>query len=321
MARFQDCQLFELWLSRSSTLNSHKDLLWDITYFGDGQAAQPEQPPSCSRCPAATLHVMKPFINSLADAGAGLETSLVIVALDTTAFANCQSMHQPHLCIDASDAAAIPEGTLTNWSPGYFAAGWTRTVWTHKAVKMGFTVLMVDLDLVWFKNPYRYLEAHKEAQVLVTDDCIYDPLLPHNATGKMANLGVVMFRNEPLALKLLEVWLTMRGQEWDQSAFRTALMQVVRDEPNFRPHVMGVQLFVNLCCQYCTTRYDDMDVHQMQQQDIHQCFHDEVHDIYMVHVACTRGATPIESKGHLLTMLLNYRRTSRQQQPQLDSIR
>lgn len=61
------------------------------------------------------------------------------------------------------DTIGVTEGggnissAITFFSDEYFEAGWRRTALAAKAVRWGFHLLITDVDIVWFQNPYKYL--------------------------------------------------------------------------------------------------------------------------------------------------------------------
>ncbi|KAK9804579.1 hypothetical protein WJX73_002017 [Symbiochloris irregularis] len=56
----------------------------------------------------------------------------------------------------------------------HLLAGWRRLALVEKAVRWGFNVLVTDVDVVWFRNPYTYLEDVPGADVVVLDECPAD---------------------------------------------------------------------------------------------------------------------------------------------------
>lgn len=62
---------------------------------------------------------------------------------------------------------ATPTGSSINeaiafLSNEYLEAGWRRASLVAKAVRWGFNVLLTDVDIVWFQNPYSYISHFPE---------------------------------------------------------------------------------------------------------------------------------------------------------------
>ena len=69
-----------------------------------------------------------------------------------------------HLVQDlaAGENASEP---YAHFSEGYLDAGWRRTLVVRKAVSWGYNVLVTDVDLVWFKHPYLYIDRFPEVRM------------------------------------------------------------------------------------------------------------------------------------------------------------
>ena len=77
--------------------------------------------------------------------------------------------------ISATTIGSNINDAITFFSEEYFEAGWRRASVVAKAVAWGFNVLLTDVDIVWFQNPYSYLARVPEVGGMA---CTCLPLCP-----------------------------------------------------------------------------------------------------------------------------------------------
>ena len=74
--------------------------------------------------------------------------------------------------IPATVTGAPINDAITYFSDRYLEAGWRRVALMAKALQWGFNVLLTDVDVVWFQNPYAYIAQFPEVQLCPT--LLYD---------------------------------------------------------------------------------------------------------------------------------------------------
>ncbi|KAK9813171.1 hypothetical protein WJX72_010080 [[Myrmecia] bisecta] len=95
----------------------------------------------------------------------------------------------------------------------------------HTFNKMGFDILVSDVDTVWLQDPLPYVARASEADILTSSDHLAntvddDSLEQWPQAGSAANIGIMLFRTTAAALA--EEWnqvLEADANVWDQNAF------------------------------------------------------------------------------------------------------
>ena len=95
----------------------------------------------------------------------------------------------------------------------------------HLFTKMGFDILVSDVDTVWMKNPMPYMAKFPKADILTSSDHLAhtaqgDGLEDPNVAYSPANIGIMLLRHtaKDLAKEWVEV-LEKDDKIWDQNAF------------------------------------------------------------------------------------------------------
>ena len=94
----------------------------------------------------------------------------------------------------------------------------------HLFTKMGFDILVSDVDTAWLKNPLPFIRKFPEVDVLTSSDSLSDFAetewsLERMTTG-MANIGIMLLRKSAGALAKEWVHVLEKDENiWDQNAF------------------------------------------------------------------------------------------------------
>jgi hypothetical protein len=94
----------------------------------------------------------------------------------------------------------------------------------HLFTKMGFDILVSDVDTAWMKNPIPFIRKFPEVDVLTSSDSLSDFAetewsLERTTTG-MANIGIMLLRKSAGALAKEWVHVLEKDENiWDQNAF------------------------------------------------------------------------------------------------------
>lgn len=247
--------------------------------------------------------------------GACITDHLLVIAWDPAAHAICQQLHTPQLCLQ--DTIGVTEGggnissAITFFSDEYFEAGWRRTALAAKAVRWGFHLLITDVDIVWFQNPYKYLVG-VQADVTVTNDCWSQrwQRLPNGSYPLLSgpNLGLAFLRNTPPTRRLMDAWLACKASNdsWDQKCFQQVVEAATGAGSGLTVHVAESDAFPSICCHYCelsTTTFDE----QWDWKVLDECPVSKQRQWYYFHMACMKSMPNLlEHKGGKMQQLLEY---------------
>ena len=94
----------------------------------------------------------------------------------------------------------------------------------HLFTKMGFDILVSDVDTAWMKNPLPFIRKFPEVDVLTSSDSLSDFAetewsLERTTTG-VANIGIMLLRKSAKALAKEWVHVLEKDENiWDQNAF------------------------------------------------------------------------------------------------------
>ena len=69
----------------------------------------------------------------------------------------------------------------------------------YSFTKMGFDVLISDVDTVWLRNPLPYVKKYSEADILTSSDHLLNTVSDEGLeqwpnAGSAANIGIMLFR-------------------------------------------------------------------------------------------------------------------------------
>ena len=95
----------------------------------------------------------------------------------------------------------------------------------HLFTKMGYDILVSDVDTVWMKNPMPYMAKFPAADILTSSDHLAhtakgDSLEDPNVAWSPANIGIMLLRHS--AKELAKEWVEVLEKDdkvWDQNAF------------------------------------------------------------------------------------------------------
>ncbi|KAK9814126.1 hypothetical protein WJX72_000969 [[Myrmecia] bisecta] len=189
-------------------------------------------------------------------------------------------------------AKAARNARLTD--PAFLQIGWDRVALLHAIVQRGHSVLFVDADLVWLKDPFPALEASRSDIQLSVDG--YDAR--QEPPSKRPNVGLMFVRPTPQAAAFLAAWLGLRYglQAREQFEFPNAWAATAKTHPDLRIKYLDTDRFPNGCC--CGTKVEIRE----ERWDPHNVPPDVRSRWVMWHAACV---PTILRKQHYLSNLLD----------------
>ncbi|GLC76877.1 hypothetical protein PLESTF_001850700 [Pleodorina starrii] len=92
-------------------------------------------------------------------------------------------------------------------------------------LKLGVSVVIADVDVLWLRNPLPYFQRFPEADILTSSDSTFatvpdEQLERWPEAGAAANIGIMLFRAK--SLNFVEDWIQVIESDekiWDQNAF------------------------------------------------------------------------------------------------------
>ncbi|EFN51848.1 hypothetical protein CHLNCDRAFT_37217 [Chlorella variabilis] len=110
-------------------------------------------------------------------------------------------------------------------TPTFHKMGREKINLIYSFTKMGYDVLISDVDTVWLRNPLPYINAYRDADILTSSDHLRNTVQDEGLekwpeAASAANIGIMLFR--PRAHDLAAEWVDILENDanvWDQNAF------------------------------------------------------------------------------------------------------
>ena len=163
-------------------------------------------------------------------------TNVLVITLDDATESFCRGFAFEPAWSANSLRLELPVPTAQQGSRGANMISTLKYGLLRQALLMGFSILVVDLDLVWLKDPFNHL--HRDADVEASTDgftagwaggqigSVHEPKMGWGAGGLYVqhftlNVGCAFFRPTPRAIDLLRRVATRlaMASAWDQQVF------------------------------------------------------------------------------------------------------
>ncbi|KAL4439682.1 hypothetical protein ABPG75_002683 [Micractinium tetrahymenae] len=123
-------------------------------------------------------------------------------------------------------------------TPTFHRMGREKIHLIHSFTKMGFDVLISDVDTVWLRNPLPYMEKYPEADILTSSDHLINTVTDEGlerwpGAASAANIGIMLFR--PKGHDLAAEWTELLDKDdkvWDQNGFNDLMRRGSRPLPD-----------------------------------------------------------------------------------------
>ncbi|KAL4450568.1 hypothetical protein ABPG77_000924 [Micractinium sp. CCAP 211/92] len=123
-------------------------------------------------------------------------------------------------------------------TPTFHKMGREKIHLIHSFTKMGFDVLISDVDTVWLRNPLPYMKQYPEADILTSSDHLMNTVTDEGLerwpdAASAANIGIMLFR--PKGHDLAAEWTEMLDKDdkiWDQNGFNDLMRRGSRPSPD-----------------------------------------------------------------------------------------
>ncbi|TKW33996.1 hypothetical protein SEVIR_2G276000v4 [Setaria viridis] len=130
---------------------------------------------------------------------------LIIVAVDDKAYGRCRHVH-PH-CYALAMGATNFTGEQRFMARDYLDMMWRRNRFQARVLRLGYSFVFTDVDIVWFRNPL--LRIPVGADLAMSCDKFYGDN-PYDL-DKWANGGFVYARASARTVAFYESWYQARG--------------------------------------------------------------------------------------------------------------
>jgi hypothetical protein len=154
---------------------------------------------------------------------------IILFATDTTTYKLCQDLHLSYCYYDSTLFGDIPEEAAGFFGDNTFSKVMKAKVYcVHLIMTLGYDVLFMDVDVIWYKNPleyYRTVLMEKQYDLVFQDDGArtmrYAPYSP--------NSGFYFVRNHPKTMFLFGELLKMGDTIARYHSHQHALSQLVNE--------------------------------------------------------------------------------------------
>ncbi|KAL7187047.1 hypothetical protein ACSBR1_037172 [Camellia fascicularis] len=138
----------------------------------------------------------------------GNETSrflnhLVVIAVDHYAYDRCLALH-PH-CYALSTTGLDFSGEASYMTSTYLEIVWRKIDLLHSVLKMGYSFIFTDADIMWFRNPFLHFYLDDDFQTAC--DFFWGNT---SDLENQANTGFLYVKSNERTIKLYKFWYTSR---------------------------------------------------------------------------------------------------------------
>ncbi|KAL5726874.1 hypothetical protein ACHQM5_000122 [Ranunculus cassubicifolius] len=148
--------------------------------------------------------------------------NLVIIAMDEKAFKRCKSIH-PH-CFSLTTPGINFSSEKRFMTPDYLKLMWRRIDFLHRVLKLGYSFVFTDADIMWFRDPFPYFDSQDEFQIA----CDHYNGKPRDK-GNSANGGFNYVRSSKATIEFYEYWYMAR--EWHPKMHDQSVFEIIKHEP------------------------------------------------------------------------------------------
>ncbi|VAH83721.1 uncharacterized protein At4g15970-like [Triticum dicoccoides] len=195
----------------------------------------------------------------------------LIVAVDPGALAHCEAVH-PH-CYLLEVTSANVSSANRFMTKSYFELVWAKLELQQRVLQLGYSYLFTDVDIMWLRNPFRYISLYADMAVS-TDRFNGDAEALTNAP----NTGFYYVKSTNRTVEMLRRWRAARSRfppTHDQAVFDEIKGELAGGELHIRFVFLETALFDGFCQ-----------------------LHDEMDRVCTMHANCCIG---LENKVHDLT--------------------
>ncbi|KAL5724806.1 hypothetical protein ACHQM5_008022 [Ranunculus cassubicifolius] len=140
---------------------------------------------------------------------------LVIVAMDPKAFDRCNSVHKH--CFFLKTPGVNFNSEKRFMSKDYLKLMWRRINFLRTVLELGYNFVFTDADIMWFRDPFPYLDAPDEIQIA----CDFYNGNPKDE-GNRPNGGFNFVRSNETTINFYKYWYMARilhPNQHDQAVF------------------------------------------------------------------------------------------------------
>lgn len=208
--------------------------------------------------------------------------SILIVVMSEDDLKLCQLLHSQCWLDDFSVVPDVPlpeNAHFPDWQPRSSARlGWRRVDYANAILSMGVGVFILDLDLLFYDNPFLLLQDPKYANLDFFSQSELGQSSSDAASSGDVNIGFSYFAAKNSTRQLISEWMRHRSV-WDQGA----LQMLLRDKvvPELQWATLPSKVSHSLCHLRLGHKWDPNDKRQHQG---HPLFQTQYYD-HLVHNA------------------------------------
>ncbi|KAJ1292712.1 hypothetical protein BS78_01G011100 [Paspalum vaginatum] len=126
---------------------------------------------------------------------------VLIVAMDAAAMARCEALRHPHCYLYAPVPGLDLSSAKFFLSREYLELVWSKLKLQRRVLRLGYSFLFTDVDILWFRNPFKHVTAY--ADMTVSSDVFFGD--PDNV-GNFPNTGFFHVRPNNRTVAMTGIW-------------------------------------------------------------------------------------------------------------------
>nr|GMD11815.1 Nucleotide-diphospho-sugar transferase protein [Ipomoea batatas] len=171
---------------------------------------------------------------------------LLIVAVDQTSYERCTffGLHCYKLGTDGVDFV----GEKVYMSPDFIKMMWRRTQFLGDVLKLGYSFIFTDSDVLWLRNPFPRLSDLNETLDLQISTDMFNG--NERSESNPINTGFYMVRSNKRTMALFNSWYGMKNSsngKKEQDVLNQLISQGVLSELGLKVKFLNTQFFSGFC--------------------------------------------------------------------------
>ncbi|KAG0615183.1 hypothetical protein M758_5G021800 [Ceratodon purpureus] len=169
---------------------------------------------------------------------------MVIVTLDQKAHDRCLQLH-PH-CFRLKTSGVDFTGEKSFMSEDYLEMMWSRIQFLGEVLKLGYSFVFSDADIVWFRDPFERFFDNMDFQIAC--DRYYGR--PFNVSRNAPNGGFVYVRSNQRTISMYKYWYEARLRnpgKHDQDVLNVILREKEFDDIGVKLRFLDTIFFSGFC--------------------------------------------------------------------------
>ncbi|XP_002456849.1 uncharacterized protein At4g15970 [Sorghum bicolor] len=154
-----------------------------------------------------------------------LLNNVLVVAVDAKAFRYCKAVH-PHCYL--LEVKTMNLSSANNYmTESYIELVWTKLSLQQRVLELGYNFLFTDVDIVWFRNPFRHISAFAD---MTTSSDVFSG--DADSLDNWPNTGFFYMKATSRTVEMLRRWRAARARfppNHEQAIFNEIKHELARD--------------------------------------------------------------------------------------------